>query len=59
MGIADYIKETRVEMKHVKWPTTNQAIAFTSIVILLSIVVAAFLGVFDYLFSLVIQHILG
>ncbi len=39
-------------MKHVSWPTRRQAIAFTLIVILISVVVAALLGFFDYIFSL-------
>ncbi|MBX4210496.1 preprotein translocase subunit SecE [Candidatus Parcubacteria bacterium] len=55
MGIVDYIKETRAELKHVSWPTRNQAIAFTLIVIVISLAVAFFLGFFDYIFSLILQ----
>ena len=51
MGLVNYIKSTRAEMKHVTWPTRGQAIAFTVIVILISIAVAAFLGFFDFLFT--------
>lgn len=51
----DYIKETRAEMKHVNWPTRKQAIAFTAIVVGISVGVAIFLGIFDYLFSLGLQ----
>lgn len=50
MGLGDYIAETKVEMKHVTWPTRKQAIAFTAIVIVLSVVVALFLGLFDFIF---------
>jgi len=39
-------------MKHVSWPTRNQTIIFTVLVIVISIAVAAYLGLFDYLFSL-------
>ena len=52
MGLTDYIKETRVEMKHVTWPSRRQAIAFTAVVILISIGVALYLGFFDFLFTL-------
>ena len=52
MGLTDYIKETRVEMKHVTWPSRKQAIAFTAVVILISIGVALYLGFFDFLFTL-------
>jgi preprotein translocase subunit SecE len=47
----DYLKETRAEMKHVSWPTKDQTIAFTLLVIALSLFVALLLGVFDVGFS--------
>ena len=55
MGLAEYIAETKVEMKHVTWPTRKQAIAFTLIVILLSVAVAFYLGFFDYVFVTVLK----
>jgi preprotein translocase SecE subunit len=51
----NYIKDTRGELTHVSWPTRGQAIAFTVLTIVVSIVTAFFLGFFDYLFSLIIQ----
>lgn len=57
MGITDYIKETRVEMKHVTWPTRKQAIVFTTVVILISIFVAMYLGFFDYIFTSLLSKI--
>ena len=51
----NYLKETRMEMSHVTWPTRSQAIAFTGVVIVISIVTAAYLGFFDYIFSLILQ----
>jgi preprotein translocase subunit SecE len=48
--LGEYLKETKGELKHVSWPTKNQAILFTVIVVVFSIVVAAFLGAFDYVF---------
>jgi preprotein translocase subunit SecE len=58
MKIVEYIKETRGELKHVSWPTRGQAIAFTVIVILISIGVAFFLGLFDYLFSVILEKVI-
>jgi preprotein translocase subunit SecE len=55
MGLINYLKDTQVELKHVSWPTRNQAIAFTVVVILISIFVSFFLGFFDYLLQLVLQ----
>jgi preprotein translocase subunit SecE len=51
----NYIKDTRGELAHVSWPTRRQAFLFTLVVILVSIATAAFLGFFDYLFSLILQ----
>jgi preprotein translocase subunit SecE len=51
----NYIKDTRGELAHVSWPTRSQSIVFTAVVILVSVLTAAFLGFFDYLFSLILQ----
>ena len=49
--ITEYFKEIKLELKHVVWPTRNQTIFYTLIVIVLSILVAYFLGIFDFIFS--------
>lgn len=51
----NYIKDTRAELQHVSWPTRRQAMTFTGIVILISVIVSVFLGFFDYLLSLILQ----
>ncbi|MBD3238070.1 MAG: preprotein translocase subunit SecE [Candidatus Moranbacteria bacterium] len=53
-----FIKETRVELKNVKWPTKEQAIKYTKMVIYMSLATAIFLGSLDYLFNLLITKIL-
>lgn len=58
MGLGNYLKETRVEMKHVSWPSRQQAINYTLIVIVVSLVIAAYLGLFDSLFSYLIQKVI-
>jgi len=47
----DFLKEVRIELKRVTWPTRQQTIKYTLIVISLSLAVAAFLGGLDFLFS--------
>ncbi|OGJ06079.1 preprotein translocase subunit SecE [Candidatus Nomurabacteria bacterium RIFOXYC2_FULL_36_19] len=49
--ITEYFKETRGELKHVIWPSRSQTLYYTLIVIVLSVVVAYYLGVFDFIFS--------
>ncbi len=53
--LTEYLKDTKGELKHVSWPTKNQAILFTVIVVVFSIIVAAFLGAFDFLFTMVLK----
>jgi len=49
--ITEYIKETRTELKHVIWPSRAQTSHYTVIVIVLSIILGYYLGVFDFLFT--------
>jgi len=53
--LGEYLQETKGELKHVTWPTKNQAILFTGIVVVFSIIVAAFLGAFDYIFAMLLK----
>jgi preprotein translocase SecE subunit len=55
MGLAQYLKDTQAELKHVSWPTQQQTIYFTTVVIIISILTAAFLGIFDALFAKALQ----
>jgi len=57
--INEYFKEIKLELKHVVWPTRNQTIFYTLIVIVLSVLVAYFLGIFDFIFSQGLQKIIG
>ena len=52
--LINYFKETKEEMNHVSWPTRHQTIVYTALVILISIIVAALLGVFDALFTKIV-----
>lgn len=51
MGIIRYIKETSAELKHVTWPSRRQTLIYTSLIIVISLFVAAYLGLFDWLFT--------
>jgi len=50
--IKNYFKEVKVEMNKVNWPTKNQTVNYTLVVIGVSAIVAAFLGALDYIFNL-------
>jgi preprotein translocase subunit SecE len=58
MPILNYIKDVRAELKHVTWPSRTQTIISTVIVIVVSVGVAVYLGLFDYLFSFILKQII-
>ena len=53
--IKKFFEESRSEFRHVNWPTRPEGIRLTGIVIILSIGLALFLGIFDYLFTNLIK----
>jgi len=53
--IATFLKEVRLEMKKVNWPTRETAIRYTLIVIGISVVVAMYLGGLDVLFTTLLK----
>lgn len=57
--IIEYFNETKVELKHVIWPNRRQTIYYTLIVVVLSILVAYFLGIFDFIFLQGLQKIIS
>lgn len=58
MSFINYLKETKGELRHVNWPTRKQATIFTAVVIVLSIFVSLYLGLFDFLFTTVLQEVI-
>jgi preprotein translocase subunit SecE len=50
-----YLKETKGEFKHVSWPTRKQATIFTVVVIVVSLLTAAYLGLFDWVFTTILE----
>ena len=53
--IKKFFSESRQELRHVNWPTRQEAIRLTSIVIAIALGLAVFLGAFDYLFTYLIK----
>jgi len=49
--LINYLKETKVELRHVNWPSRKTTIRFTFLVIGISLAVSAYLGFFDFIFS--------
>ncbi len=58
MRLINYFKDTRSEMNHVSWPTREQTINFTLIVLGFSILTGLLLGVFDFAFNFVLKSVI-
>ncbi|KKS88837.1 MAG: Preprotein translocase, SecE subunit [Parcubacteria group bacterium GW2011_GWC1_43_11b] len=58
MSFIDYLKDTRGEMKHVSWPTRDQVLNYTLLVLVLSLGVGVLLGAFDLLFTTGLKDII-
>jgi len=58
MSFIQYLKDTRGELHHVAWPTRTQTILYTVIVMAISVFVAFYLGLFDFIFTTGLSRIL-
>ena len=56
--IKTFFADSWTELRHVNWPTRQEAIRLTSVVIGMSIGLAVFLGVFDYLFTTILKSVI-
>ncbi len=56
--IAAFLKEVRLEIKKVNWPTRQETIRKTLMVIGISAAVAAFLGTLDFIFVTILNKLL-
>ncbi len=50
-GIQRFYRETVGELRKVTWPTREEAINLTVIVIIITFGMSAFLGIVDYIFT--------
>lgn len=49
-----FFQESRREFKQINWPTRQQAIRHTMVVVIMSLATAAFLGALDFLFVTIV-----
>ncbi len=54
-----FLREARTELMKVKWPTRKELFASTAVVIVLTLVVAFFLGLVDFGLIKIIKNIVG
>lgn len=54
-----YFRETIGELRKVSWPTRQEATSLTIVVLIVIVVMSAFLGIMDFLYSRLFILILG
>ena len=57
--IKNFFAESRQEFRHVNWPTRQEAMRLTAIVIVMAVGISLFLGLFDYIFADIIKAIVA
>jgi preprotein translocase subunit SecE len=57
MNLITYIRETISELKLVRWPTRQETIDLTIIVLAISVLVGAYVGGLDFVFTNVLKYI--
>lgn len=57
--IKQFFLESRQELRHVNWPSREEAVRLTTVVVVMSIGIALFLGLFDYIFADLIKMFVG
>ncbi len=50
-GLVNYLKDVRSELSKVVWPKREEVIKLTLIVLIISVVVGAYVGVLDFVFT--------
>ena len=58
-NVTQFLKEAKVELKKVTWPTPKQTLASTAVVIIIVFVMAIYFGIIDFGLAKLIKFILG
>jgi preprotein translocase subunit SecE len=56
--IGKFLKEAYQELKRVNWPTRKETVRYTLFVIGISVAVALYLGLLDYVFTSVLKLVI-
>lgn len=54
-----FLREVRVELKKVTWPSRKETVASTAIVVILVVIISAFMGVVDFGLTSFIRLLIG
>jgi preprotein translocase subunit SecE len=54
-----FLSEAKAELKKVTWPTRQQTLASTAVVMVIVVIMAIYLGIIDFVLAKVVKIILG
>ena len=57
--VKKFLKEVNAELRKVTWPTKDELIGSTIVTVVVSLVVAIFIGIVDRILTVVIRSIFG
>jgi preprotein translocase subunit SecE len=57
--ITQFLKEAKLELKKVTWPTPKQTVASTAVVIIIVFIVSIYLGIVDFVLAKLVKFVLG
>ncbi len=55
-GVGSFVKESRQELKNVQWPTRQETIRYTVVILSVSLIVAVATGVIDAFLTKIVQQ---
>ncbi|MDO8452732.1 MAG: preprotein translocase subunit SecE [bacterium] len=58
MKVFLFLREVRAELEKIVWPTRAETIRLTSLVLALSLIVGAYVGGLDFLFTSIVNSFL-
>ena len=56
-GLVNYLKDVRSELSKVVWPKREEVIKLTLIVLIISVVVGAYVGGLDFVFTKALEFV--
>lgn len=54
--VPTYLREVWIELNRVNWPTRRELTSSTMVVLLVLVVLAIYLGFFDYIYTIIIKR---
>ena len=58
-NVTKFLKDAKVELKKVTWPTPKQTMASTAVVIIIVFIVSIYLGIIDFVLAKLVKFVLG